>query len=415
MTRLDTQSITRATRDSIAAVPGAPLSFQIAARAVLHLTSGRLRVTTPDGTTLVFDSEQPGPDAQLTIRDWRGPKRVLTGGNLGFAESYMAGMWDSEDISVVLDLFSRNFEDLGQFLRGKPLAQIAHWAYHVLRRNTRAGAKKNIYAHYDLGNEFYELWLDETMTYSSALFASPTDELAMAQRNKYTALADSLDVTETSHVLEIGSGWGGFAEYVAQERGAKVTGLTISREQYDFARQRLFERQLNHKVDIRLCDYRDVEGQYDGVASIEMFEAVGEKYWPGYFEKVHQVLKPGRPACLQIITVDDNLFDIYRKRVDFIQRYVFPGGMLPSPSKLKTLAGHAGFDWRSARTFGQDYAETLKRWRDKFSSAWNEIRAMNAKFDERFRRLWTYYLAYCEAGFRTGRIDVGQFTLQRST
>jgi len=252
------------------------------------------------------------------------------------------------------------------------------------------------------------------MTYSSARFTTPGQSLEQAQTAKYSALADQLKLTGGERVLEIGSGWGGFAEYAAKERGAHVTGVTISREQYDFARKRMFDASLNDKVDIKLMDYRDVDGAFDRVASIEMFEAVGEKYWPAYFNKIHAVLRPGGSAGLQIITIRDDLFEGYRRSVDFIQRHVFPGGMLASMTRLKSEVADAGLQWRTASGFGPDYARTLAQWRDRFTRSWGDVTALSDRFDDRFRRLWTYYLAYCEAGFATGRTDVVQVALKKN-
>ena len=282
---------------------------------------------------------------------------------------------------------------------------------HALHRNSRAGSKRNILAHYDLGNAFYSRWLDPTMTYSSARFERPGQPLDEAQRNKYASLARQIDLGPENHVLEIGCGWGGFAEFAAREVGAKVTGITISPAQYDFARKRLFDQGLAERADIQLIDYRDIKGQFDRVASIEMFEAVGEEYWPTYFNKIHEVLSPGGRAGLQIITIRDELFLQYRKRADFIQKYVFPGGMLPSETRLKEETDRAGLEWRDIVHFGQNYADTLHEWARCFEAAWDEIKSLG--FDERFRRLWRFYLGYCEAGFRTERTNVVQLSLTR--
>jgi cyclopropane-fatty-acyl-phospholipid synthase len=283
----------------------------------------------------------------------------------------------------------------------------------ALPSNSRTGSKKNIHAHYDLGNAFYEAWLDRTMTYSSARFDSASEPLEAAQTRKYADLARAMDLKPGMRVLEIGCGWGGFAEYAAREVGAHVTGVTISQEQHDFARQRLFNAGLSERTDIRLIDYRDVEGTFDRVASIEMFEAVGKEYWGAYFDKVRQVLVPGGRAGLQIITIQDELFDEYNARVDFIQKYIFPGGMLPSEARLQPVVEAAGLRWDAVDRFGVDYADTLSRWDQRFQAAWADIRKMGG-FDERFRRLWRFYLAYCEAGFRSRRTDVIQLALTRS-
>jgi cyclopropane-fatty-acyl-phospholipid synthase len=346
------------------------------------------------------------------IHDFRCMRRVLTAADIGFAEGYMAGEWDTPDLSTLLTSFSANWDRLAKAIRGHPLVRAIHSAGHVFRPNTRQGARRNIHAHYDLGNAFYGQWLDRTMTYSSARYAAPGQPLDLAQANKYRSLAQCMDLRPGMHVLEIGCGWGGFAEFAARELDARVTGITISREQHDFASRRMFEQGLAEKADIRLVDYRDVDGRFDRVASIEMFEAVGERYWPAYFDKVRQVLAPGGRAGLQIITIRDELFEHYRRRADFIQRYVFPGGMLPSEARLKVEAARAGLEWREPARFGQHYADTLAEWAVRFEAGWDRIRALG--FDERFRRLWRFYLSYCEAGFRTERTNVVQLALARA-
>ena len=281
-----------------------------------------------------------------------------------------------------------------------------------LQSNSRRQAKKNISYHYDLGNDFYGLWLDDTMTYSSALFQTGQESLETAQTAKYASMVDEMGAVAGDHVLEIGCGWGGFAEYAAKERGLKVTGLTISREQHDFATARMERLGLSDRVEIKMQDYGDETGQYDGIASIEMFEAVGEKYWPTYFEKVSDCLKPGGKAGLQIITIQDQMFEDYRSGTDFIQRYIFPGGMLPPPGKLAEIGKSLGLDLKDQKIFGQDYARTLLEWRQRFRTAWPQIRPMG--FDERFKRLWEFYLHYCEAGFRAGNIDVRQLVYEKA-
>jgi cyclopropane-fatty-acyl-phospholipid synthase len=330
-------------------------------------------------------------------------------GDIGFAEGFMAGEWGSPDLAALLTLLSANADRLMRVITGSPLAQAAHWFMHVTRANTRAGARRNIHAHYDLGNRFYSAWLDSTMTYSSARFAAAGQDLSEAQRNKYRALAQHLELERGDEVLEIGCGWGGFAEIAAGEYGARVTALTISEAQHDFARQRIEKAGLADQVEIRLQDYRDVEGAFDKVASIEMFEAVGERYWPAYFNKIAEVLKPGGKAALQIITIREDLFEAYRKRADFIQRYIFPGGMLPSLDRLRGEVERAGLAWRRLEAFGQSYADTLAEWRRRFTAKWEEIRPLG--FDEKFKQLWAFYLSYCEAGFRSGRTDVVQLAL----
>jgi cyclopropane-fatty-acyl-phospholipid synthase len=280
-----------------------------------------------------------------------------------------------------------------------------------MNRNTRDQAKKNISYHYDLGNEFYSLWLDDTMTYSSALFETGQESLEKAQTLKYKSMVDQMGAQPGDHVLEIGCGWGGFAEYAAKERGLKVTGLTISKEQYDYAVDRMKRAGVADMVDIKLQDYRDEEGHYDGIASIEMFEAVGEKYWPVYFETLRDRLKPGKNATLQIITVEDHRFETYRKSVDFIQKYIFPGGMLPSPSVLRAEVEKSGLKVAKSIEFGESYSQTLRRWYDVFNKRWDDVSLLG--FDGRFRRMWNFYLTSCAAGFHAGSIDVTQITVTK--
>jgi cyclopropane-fatty-acyl-phospholipid synthase len=325
----------------------------------------------------------------------------------------MAGEWDTPDLAVLLETLVNNYDHIRRLFDGNPLMNMVHWFGHRLNRNSRRGSRRNIHAHYDLGNAFYGAWLDPSMTYSSARFEAPGQSLQGAQRTKYATLARMMDLQPGQSVLEIGCGWGGFAEFAAREVGAVVTGVTISREQHDYARRRLFEAGLAERVDIRLIDYRDVEGRFDRVASIEMFEAVGREYWPTYFQKVHDVLAPDGRAGLQIITIQDELFDEYDARTDFIQKYVFPGGSLPSEAKMAPVLAQAGLRRVNIERFGLDYADTLAEWARRFESAWDGIIRRNAGFDDRFRRLWRFYLAYCEAGFRSSRTDVIQMALQR--
>ena len=307
--------------------------------------------------------------------------------------------------------FARNADHIQGSFRAAPVLNFINNMSHAFNRNTRAGSKRNIMAHYDLGNSFYEKWLDRTMTYSSARFPSTDADLASAQLNKYKSLADSIGLQEGERVLEIGSGWGGFAEFAAKNMGANVTGLTLSPAQLDYARKRIFEAGLAEKVEFRLQDYRDVNGAFDKIVSIEMFEAVGQQYWQTYFDKVRDVLKPGGVAGLQVITIADRFYEPYLKSTDFIQRYIFPGGMLPSPSILQDHMKQAGLSLQSVNEFGQDYARTLAQWRHDFLAAWDEIREMG--FDEKFKKLWRYYLAYCEAGFKAGTTNVCQVTVGR--
>jgi cyclopropane-fatty-acyl-phospholipid synthase len=391
----------------------APAAFRTAMKVLRsNWDTGSLDVVMPGGRRLQFRGTQDGPAAELIVKDYKAIGRVMSGADIGFAEGYMAGEWDTPDLPALLTAFTYNLDRIGRIMAGNPLIKAWNFLIHLTRRNDREGSRRNIHAHYDLGNRFYELWLDRTMTYSSARFERADQPLEEAQREKYAALARSIELRRDQTVLEIGCGWGGFAEFAAKEVGARVTGITISQAQYDYARERLFRQGLAEKADIRLIDYRDVDGRFDRVASIEMFEAVGEEYWPAYFGKIHEVLSPGGRAGLQIITIRDELFGHYRSHADFIQRYIFPGGMLPSEEKLKERTDKAGLSWTGINRFGECYADTLNQWLHRFDAVWDQVRAQG--FDERFRRLWRFYLAYCEAGMRTGRTNVVQLGLSRA-
>jgi cyclopropane-fatty-acyl-phospholipid synthase len=376
-------------------------------------TWGRLTLVLPDGTSHQLTGIEPGHVAVMTIRSYRFAARVLKGGDIGFAEGYMAGEWDTPELAVLLETLVNNYDHIRRLFDGNPLVNAFNWLGHRLNRNSRRGSRRNIHAHYDLGNAFYAAWLDPSMTYSAARFERPGQSLQDAQWAKYAALARLMDLQSGHTVLEIGCGWGGFAEFAAREVGAVVTGVTISREQHEYARRRMFEAGLSERVDIRLIDYRDVEGRFDRVASIEMFEAVGREYWPTYFQKVHDVLKPGGRAGLQIITIQDALFDEYDARTDFIQKYIFPGGSLPSEDRMAPIVARARLSQTGIERFGGDYADTLAEWSLRFEAAWEDVHRTGA-FDERFRRLWRFYLAYCEAGFRSSRTDVIQLALDRA-
>lgn len=388
----------------------APASARAVFYGLMQVRGGSIEVELPDGRRFLFGDRGP-IRADMRIRDYGFGRRVLKSGDIGFAEGQIAGEWESDDLPKLLTLLADNAERFMTLLEGSTLGKLTNWLRHRRRANTRHGAKRNILAHYDLGNRFYEAWLDRTMTYSSARFDKATNDLEAGQIAKYRALAERLALTPGEHVLEIGCGWGGFAEFAAREYGVHVTGLTISNEQLAYATQRMERAGLSDRVTIVSRDYRDIKGQFDKVASIEMFEAVGEEYWPAFFRKIAEVLKPGGRAALQIITIKDELFKHYRSRADFIQRYVFPGGMLASLERLREETAQAGLAWRQVEAFGQSYAETLAEWARRFRARWDDIRAMG--FDERFKRLWLFYLGYCEAGFRTGRTNVVQLELAK--
>ncbi|MDP1554592.1 MAG: cyclopropane-fatty-acyl-phospholipid synthase family protein [Hyphomonas sp.] len=402
-----------ATPQTVRQLKSVPASLKLAAMILLRTQYGTLTFVLPNGVHLRFQNEGPGPDAAINVHNYRFLNRALSGGDVGFGESYMDGDWSTPDLTAVLRFFSANFDSASRLSRGNMLVRSMNMVRHALnRRNSKAGARKNIMAHYDLGNAFYEKWLDPSMTYSSAYFESPNQSLEQGQMRKYHEICERIHAGPGSHILEIGCGWGGFAEYAARHRGSRVTCLTISPAQKAYAEERMHKHGLSDRVEIRLEDYRDHVGTYDGVASIEMFEAVGEPYWPSYFAKVFSSLKEGARAALQIITIDDDLFPSYRRRVDFIQQHIFPGGMLISEKVLKEQLETAGLRHDGVAYFGQDYARTCREWSRAFNARWNEIQPMG--FDEQFRRLWNFYLSYCEAGFSDGRINVGQFQVTRT-
>jgi cyclopropane-fatty-acyl-phospholipid synthase len=383
-------------------------AFDIARR----LNTGRLDMVLPDGRRFRAEGRHPGPIAELDIHHHDLFSRLIRDGDLGFCEAYVDGWWSTPDLQAFMDLVHADNDNLFEGYPGAGLVRAFERVRHWLNSNSRRQAKKNISYHYDLGNDFYRLWLDETMTYSSALFRSGQEPLDVAQTQKYAQLVDEMGAQPGDHVLEIGCGWGGFAEYAARERGLRVTGLTISEEQYKFAVDRIAKAGLSDRVSFKLQDYRDETGVYDGIASIEMFEAVGEKYWPTYFRTVRERLRPGRNATLQIITVQDARFEAYRKGVDFIQKYIFPGGMLPGPSVLKEQVRAAGLEVKRSIEFGESYSQTLRRWHDTFNERWNDVQALG--FDDRFKRMWDMYLTSCAATFHYGNCDVTQITITRS-
>jgi len=372
---------------------------------------GRLDMILPDGRVFRAEGANPGPVAELHIHNNDIFARLIREGDLGFCEAYLDEWWSTPDLQAFMDLVHADNEEVydGFLMQGlvRAFERFRFW----LQSNSKRQAKKNISAHYDLGNDFYGLWLDDTMTYSSALFETGQESTEAAQIAKYKSMVDQMGAQPGDHVLEIGCGWGGFAEYAARERGLKVTGLTISREQHDYAVDRIAKAGLSDQVEIKMQDYRDERGQYDGIASIEMFEAVGEKYWPTYFKALRENLKPGKHATLQIITVQDRRWEVYRSGVDFIQKYIFPGGMLPAPGILKDRIREAGLEVHRSVEFGESYSITLRRWHETFNDKWDQVAAMG--FDDRFRRMWNFYLTSCAATFHYGNTDVTQITVTR--
>ena len=364
------------------------------------LRGGMLDVRLPDGANAVFGDGVPG--VTLHVHDEAMFGHVLARGDIGLAEAYLDGLWDAPDLTGFLALLARNRDALQKAVYGAWHKLLAARIRHYLNHNSKAGSQRNIMAHYDLGNDFYRLWLDPSMSYSAAIYNQGNDSLEIAQSAKYQRILDQLQAAPGERVLEIGCGWGGFAE-LAERAGLHVTGLTLSPAQLEWAQRRVAS------ADLRLQDYRDLDERFDHVVSIEMFEAVGERWWPTYFAAVAQALKPGGRAVIQSITIRDDLFADYRKGTDFIQQYIFPGGMLPSRSEFRRQAARQGLVVRDEFAFGLDYARTLAQWRESFEAAWPRIAALG--FDETFRRLWRLYLSYCEAGFRAGNIDVVQFEL----
>ncbi len=398
---------------SLDGVNDLPRWFGMVFKTVQSIEHGMMDIQLPDGRWFRAEGANPGPRGVVVCHDNRTWGRTIKdGADIGFAEAYVDGWWSTPDLHAVLDVALLNNEEMARDLSMSRIARLVERARHWMRRNSQKGSRKNIMAHYDLGNAFYETWLDGSMTYSSALFTQPDESLETGQDNKYAAICDALHVQPDETVLEVGCGWGGFAEFAAANRGAKVKGITISPAQLDYAQKRIFEAGLNERVSLELRDYREQEGQFDHIASIEMFEAVGEKYWPVYFNTLRERLKPGGTANLQIITIADHLFPSYRRNVDFVQKHIFPGGMLPSREALREQTDRAGLQWSTSIEFGDSYSETLRRWSVVFNDRWDEISPLG--FDDRFRRLWNFYLASCAACFMAKTTDVTQLSLIRT-
>ncbi|HEX5355849.1 MAG TPA: cyclopropane-fatty-acyl-phospholipid synthase family protein [Aquabacterium sp.] len=398
----------------------APASARMALRLLQRLQVGSLDVQFPDGSTARFghapESGVPAPRASLHLHNWRVCAAAMKSGDIGFAEGYIHGDWSTSDLTALLKLFIANRDQIEKAIYGHWLGRLVYRVRHLLNHNSKANSRKNIQAHYDLGNDFYRLWLDPTMSYSSAWFEGDhSRDMAQAQRAKVKRALVEAGVTADKpgqRVLEIGCGWGGLAEIAAAEHAAHVTGVTLSTEQLQWAQARLAKAGLARQADLRLQDYRDIQDQpFDAIVSIEMFEAVGREYWAGYFSTLKRCLKPGGRACLQTITIHDDLFDRYVKSTDFIQQYIFPGGLLPSDKAFRAEAAKAGLEVVNAMAFGPDYAETLRRWRADFHRHIQQVQGLG--FDERFQRIWEFYLGYCEAAFDMGNTNVVQYTLRK--
>lgn len=388
-----------------------PARARFILKILANLQIGALHLELPDGKSARFgDNSYP---VTLRLHNWSLFDAVPKSGDIGFAETFIDGSWTTDNLTGLIMLFIRNREAVESLIYGKWWGNLLYRVRHLFNRNSRSGSRKNIHAHYDIGNNFYQLWLDPSMTYSSALFNNgQQDTLQEGQLAKYRRILQQLEVSAGARILEIGCGWGGFAEVASKEGGAHVSGVTLSTEQLQFAQQRMQDKGVAAQADLKLMDYRDLNEQFDAIASIEMFEAVGEAYWPTYFECVARNLKSGGRACIQTIVIADELFERYRTGTDFIQQYIFPGGMLPSPSVFRAQAAKQGLHVKQEISFGLDYARTLAEWRDGFKKNLSEINQLG--FDEKFQRTWEFYFGYCEAGFRADSISVMQFTLEKS-
>ena len=393
---------------------GAPAAARTALKLLQRLQQGTLTVQLPDGSLRRFGNGQ-GPSAMLALRNWNPCAAALKSGDIGFAETYIAGDWTTPHLADLLRVFLVNRREVEDVIYGTWAGRLLHRLRHLLNRNTRANSQKNIHAHYDLGNAFYSLWLDGTMNYSSAWFdGNQTQPMQDAQRAKVRRALRMTQVKPGDRVLEIGCGWGALAESAVRDFQAHLTGVTLSTEQLQHARERMAVFNTPQaRAELRLEDYRDIQdGPYDAVCSIEMVEAVGREYWPTYFGAIARLLKPGGRACIQSIVIDDAFWDRYIRSTDFIQQYIFPGGCLPCPREFRREAQTAGLTVVDELAFGPDYAETLRRWRDTFLAA--KAQVLQLGFDERFIRTWEFYLAYCEAAFDEASIDVVQYTLQKA-
>ncbi len=390
----------------------APASARTVLRLLQQLRHGSLSISLPDGSTQTM-GDGLGPHVSVHMHNWKPFGAALKSGDIGFAESYLDGDWTTPQLPALLGLLAANRQALDDVIHGSWTGRLFYRIRHLLNRNTKTNSRKNIHAHYDLGNSFYSLWLDGTMNYSSGIFEGDLQQdMPQAQHAKVRRALHMAGVQQGQRVLEIGCGWGALAEKATVEFGAHITGVTLSTEQLAWAQQRLAALGMDTRADLRLQDYRDInDGPYDAICSIEMLEAVGREYWPTYFQSVARLLKPGGRACIQSIVIQDRLFDRYIRSTDFIQQYIFPGGCLPCPSEFRREARAAGLQVVDELAFGRDYAETCRRWRADFLARKDEVLALG--FDERFIRIWEFYLAYCEAGFDAGDIDVVQYTLAR--
>ena len=370
---------------------------------------GSIEIEWPNRKIEKISATKNGPKANLKIADENVVKEIISGGSVKFAELYMAKRLTSSNLTSLMHYFALNNDEAEDTLKVSLLKYFFNKFSHFKNKNSQHQAKKNISYHYDLGNKFYSYWLDKSMTYSSAIFSKSTDDLETAQKNKYKKLAELVSVKDGDNILEIGCGWGGFSEFLGKEYDCNITAITISKEQYNFAKKRIKKAHLENKIDIKFCDYRNIDGKFDKVLSIEMFEAVGKEYWNNFFSKIRKVLNPDGKVGLQLITIDDKIYDVYKNNPDFIQKYIFPGGMLPSFKILRNVATKNYFKVENVNSFSDDYAKTLNIWNKRFNNNWKKIEDLG--FDETFKLMWNYYLSYCEGGFLSNNIDLKQIKL----
>ncbi|MFL2828959.1 MAG: class I SAM-dependent methyltransferase [Candidatus Puniceispirillales bacterium] len=371
---------------------------------------GSLQIEWPDGKSQKIDAIHKGPNAKLKIVDSNVVREIIQGGSIKFAELYISKRIITNNLTNLMHYCALNNDQAEETFKITIFRYLYNKYLHFKNKNTKIQAKKNISHHYDLGNQFYKYWLDKSMTYSSAIFNGKNDNLELAQNNKYQKLADLSSIKKGDNILEIGCGWGGFSEFLAKNYDCQITALTISREQFKFTTERMEKANLTSKVKVVFCDYRNIKGQFDKVLSIEMFEAVGREYWKTFFEKIKTILKPNGNVGLQLITIDDKIYNVYKNNPDFIQKYIFPGGMLPSVEVLKNIIENTSFRINSINSYSNDYAKTLNIWNKEFNRNWTKIEKLG--FDERFKLLWNYYLSYCEGGFLSKNIDLKQINLK---
>lgn len=370
---------------------------------------GSIQIEFSNGYIENIKANNPGPKAMLKINNPNAAKEIIQGGSVAFAESYINKDISTDNLTNLIHYCALNNDQAESTFNISILKKIILKIFHYKNKNTKNQAKKNISFHYDLGNKFYEYWLDKTMTYSSAIFNKKSMKLEVAQNNKYKKLAELSAIKNGDQILEIGCGWGGFAEFIGNNYDCNLTAVTISKEQYQYTKKRIFDANLAHKVEVLLCDYRNITGKFDKIVSIEMFEAVGKQYWNAFFKKIENILKPKGNISLQLITIDDNIYDVYKTNPDFIQKYIFPGGMLPSDKILKKLINKTSLKINSIDSFSKDYAKTLNIWNKEFNKKWDKIEKLG--FDENFKLLWNYYLSYCEGGFLSKNIDLKHIKL----